>query len=63
MEKTEKRLVVRPMTLEDMPAVMEINRENFQEPWKEENFRYELEENEFATIMVLTYSDVVTGVS
>src|SRR5574344_1400410 len=61
MEKTEKRLVVRPMTHEDMSAVMEINRGNFLEPWKEENFRYELDENEFATVMVLTYSDVVIG--
>lgn len=61
MEKTEKRLVVRPMTHEDMSAVMEINRDNFLEPWKEENFRYELDENEFATVMVLTYSDVVIG--
>lgn len=61
MEKTTKRLVVRPMELKDLPAVMEINLSNFTEPWSEANFRYELEENEFATLMVLTYADVVIG--
>jgi len=61
MEDKTRRLLVRPMTLEDMPNVLMINNENFTEPWSEKNFIYELEENDLATIMVLTYADVVIG--
>lgn len=61
METKEKRLLVRPMAIEDLAAVMIINKENFTEAWSEQNFLYELNENEFATIMVLTYADVVIG--
>ncbi len=61
METKEKRLLVRPMAIEDLASVMIINKENFTEAWSEQNFLYELNENEFATIMVLTYADVVIG--
>ena len=36
MEDKTRRLLVRPMTLEDMPNVLMINNENFTEPWSEE---------------------------
>lgn len=61
METKEKRLLVRPMAIEDLASVMIINKENFTEAWSEQSFLYELNENEFATIMVLTYADVVIG--
>lgn len=61
MKDTTRRLLVRPMVKEDLPMVMLINNENFTEPWSEKNFLYELEENDLATIMVLTYADVVIG--
>lgn len=61
MAEKVKRLLVRPMQKDDLDAVMAINKENFVDPWTEKNFLYELEENEFATIMVLTYADIVIG--
>ncbi len=61
MSDQVRRLLVRPMTRDDLPMVLSINNENFTEPWNEKNFIYELEENEFATVMVLTYADVVIG--
>jgi ribosomal-protein-alanine N-acetyltransferase len=61
MSEKVKRLLVRPMKKEDLPAVMAINNENFIDPWTEKNFLYELEENPFATVMVLTYADIVIG--
>ncbi len=61
MEEQARRLLVRPMTKEDLAMVLLINNENFTEPWSEKNFLYELEENDLATIMVLTYADVVIG--
>jgi len=59
MEEQARRLLVRPMVKEDLAAVLAINFENFTEPWSEQNFIYELEENPVATIMVLTYADVI----
>lgn len=61
MADQTKRLIVRPMERQDLQAVMNINLENFTEAWSEQNFLYELEENDLATIMVLTYADIVIG--
>lgn len=43
---------VRPMTLADIPAVMEIERASFPLPWSEQAYRYELLKNTNAYFIV-----------
>ena len=40
------------MTLEDLPQVMALERECFQDHWDMEAYRYEIEENSFSTMLV-----------
>ena len=47
------RTKLRPMTLEDLPRVMELEKENFSNPWHLEHFEYELKENPFSKMFVL----------
>jgi ribosomal-protein-alanine N-acetyltransferase len=41
-----------PMSLEDIPGVMEIENQSFPIPWSESSFRYELLENPYASLFV-----------
>jgi len=43
---------VRGMTVDDLPAVLEIDRQSFALPWPERSFRFELAENEVAHLLV-----------
>lgn len=43
---------IRPMLLEDLPAVQEIDRLSFSLPWPASSFRYELLENEHSQLLV-----------
>lgn len=45
-------LTIRPMALEDLPAVQEIDRLSFTLPWPASSFRYELLENEHSQLYV-----------
>ncbi|GIV85065.1 MAG: ribosomal-protein-alanine acetyltransferase [Candidatus Roseilinea sp.] len=45
-------VVVTPMSLEDIPAVMAIERASFPRPWPERAYRYELSENPEAYFVV-----------
>lgn len=45
-------LAVWPMTVEDLPGVLAIERASFVSPWTEANFRREIEENPFAWNLV-----------
>jgi [ribosomal protein S18]-alanine N-acetyltransferase len=45
--------LVRPMEPEDIPAVMEIDRGSFPNPWPENTYRYELHENRAAHLLVI----------
>ncbi len=56
----EKRLLIRPMTKEDIPAVDAIARLVFPDPWPLESYTSELA-NELAYFYILTYADVVIG--
>jgi ribosomal-protein-alanine N-acetyltransferase len=46
------KLVMRRMTMEDLPAVMEIDRLSFPTPWSERSFHYELNDNPAACLRV-----------
>jgi len=43
---------IAPMSLEDIPGVMEIENQSFPIPWSESSFRYELLENPYASLFV-----------
>lgn len=44
--------IIVPMRLEDLPQVMEIDRLSFPQPWAEQSYRFELEENQNAHFIV-----------
>lgn len=43
---------IRPMTLEDLPGVIQLDRQAFSLPWPERSFRFELEKNEVSRCWV-----------
>ena len=45
--------LVREMQLEDIPAVMDIDRDAFPNPWPENTYRYELRKNPAAHLFVI----------
>ncbi|MEK5640603.1 ribosomal-protein-alanine N-acetyltransferase [Paenibacillus rhizosphaerae] len=54
-------LTFRPMTLEDIPAVMVIEHDAFTLPWTEEAFRNELTHNHFARYMMMEWDGEPVG--
>ncbi len=56
-----KSLVVRPMEEKDLERVAAISEETITDSWSYDDYRRELLVNEFATMLVLTYADVVLG--
>ncbi len=56
----EKKLIIRPMTFSDIPAVDNIARLVFPDPWPIDSYQSELD-NELAYFFVMTYSEVVIG--
>ncbi|MET3549238.1 ribosomal-protein-alanine N-acetyltransferase [Paenibacillus favisporus] len=54
-------LTFRPMTLEDIPAVMVIEHDAFTLPWTEEAFRNELTHNHFARYMMMEWKGEPVG--
>jgi len=44
--------VIAPMRLEDLPQVMAIDQASFPQPWTEQSYRFELEENHNAHFIV-----------
>lgn len=47
-----ERVRVRPMTIEDLMAVVEIDRQSFAVPWPARSFRFELQENPVGRLLV-----------
>lgn len=47
-------VVIRPMMLDDLPQVLEIDRLSFPIPWPERSYRFELSENPSSTLLVAT---------
>ena len=52
MSAVALQVAVRPMTLDDLPAVMEIDRLSFSLPWPERSFRFELTGNDASHLLV-----------
>jgi ribosomal-protein-alanine N-acetyltransferase len=49
-------VTIRPMEKKDLPSVLEIENLCFKNPWKEEQFLYEMEENPFSNPWVVELS-------
>ena len=54
-------LRIRPMTVEDLPAVQLIERASFTTPWPPQAYRQELESNRLAAYLVGTVDDEVVA--
>ncbi len=52
---------VEPMRLEDIPRVLEIERQSFSSPWPRDAYRRELTENRNACYLVARQGEVVVG--
>ncbi len=52
---------LRPMTLDDLEEVQEIDRQSFPRPWPEDAFRYELTTNRNSSCWVAEYLDPQKG--
>jgi len=63
MSNNEVKVVIRPLIAEDLTLVTKIEQSSFKNPWTLSQFQYELQENPFATILVITYRDIVVGYS
>lgn len=53
--------MLRKMKVEDLPSILEIEKELFSSPWKEEDFLFELTQNPFAHYTVLLEQDEIVG--
>lgn len=50
-------IVIRAMTLDDVPGVIEIDRLSFPIPWPASSYRFELTENSASTLLVAEWRD------
>lgn len=53
--------IVRPMQIDDLEAIMEIERVSFPTPWSLESFKTELKDNEYARYLCLELNGKVIG--
>ncbi len=51
------RYFIQDMSLEDVPAVLEIDQVSFSNPWPERSYRYELTDNPAAQLFVAKLND------
>lgn len=61
LETAPKEAIVRSMTLDDLPRVVEIDRASFTLPWPEHSYRFELRENPAARCWVAEVDGLVVG--
>src|SRR5512134_2854889 len=54
-------LIIRKMTVEDVPAVVELDQQSFSLPWPERSFRFELSDNPAARCWVAEMDSKVIG--
>lgn len=57
----QREVVIEPMTVEDLPRVLAIERASFSSPWSEANFRHEIESNPMAWNLVVRTAGRVVG--
>ncbi len=55
------RVALRPMTVEDIAHVLEIERTSFRTPWPADAYTHELKENRLATYIVANLEDRLVG--
>lgn len=55
------RLMTRYMTIEDLDAVMEIERRVFIDPWSRKSYEFEIIENQYSLPLVLEYGGNIVG--
>lgn len=53
--------IVRPMLIDDLKAILEIERDSFSTPWSLEAFKTELIDNEYARYLCLEFEGQVIG--
>src|SRR2546422_10773697 len=51
------------MSVEDIPGVVEIENLSFPTPWSESSFRYELQENPYASLFVARTRELTTVIA
>lgn len=54
-------MLIRQMELRDVDTVVELEHDLFTSPWSKEDFYYELEKNDFATILVIEAGQEIAG--
>lgn len=54
-------MLIREMKVEDLSRVIELEHQLFTSVWKEEDFIYEIEQNQFSYNYVLEENDVIIG--
>ncbi|MDQ7844298.1 MAG: ribosomal protein S18-alanine N-acetyltransferase [Armatimonadota bacterium] len=55
------RVQLRPMTVDDIPRVLEIERQSFRTPWPSDAYFHELKENRLAAYIVAKVDDRLVG--
>jgi ribosomal-protein-alanine N-acetyltransferase len=53
--------VIRPMTVDDLPVVLDIDRLSFPQPWPESSYRFELTTNQASILLVAEVDDRLVG--
>src|SRR5512134_3539569 len=54
-------LIIRKMTVEDVPAVVDLDRRSFSLPWPERSFRFEVTDNPASRCWVAELDQKVVG--
>ncbi len=62
MNEDLQPVVVRRMTMSDVPAVMEIDRMSLPTPWSERSFHYELAENPASCLLLAEQQGEITEI-
>jgi ribosomal-protein-alanine N-acetyltransferase len=55
------RVTLEPMTVQDIPRVLEIERASFRTPWPTDAYAHELKENRLAAYLVARAEDRIVG--
>ncbi|MDD3806739.1 MAG: ribosomal protein S18-alanine N-acetyltransferase [Candidatus Marinimicrobia bacterium] len=66
MDKTKKKITLgdvsfRPMRMDDLDRVLEIEQQCYIDPWHRDNFEYEISVNSVSKMMVLEIKDTLVG--
>lgn len=54
-------MIVRSMEVKDLNEIIKIEKDLYKVPWNENQYKYELEENEFSYLFVLENEGVIVG--